>query len=40
MVAIKLQHVSKSYQGPVIEDLNLTIPTQQITALVGPIRFR
>ncbi|WP_432375935.1 ABC transporter ATP-binding protein [Lactiplantibacillus pentosus] len=36
LVAIKLQHVSKSYQGPVIEDLNLTIPTQQITALVGP----
>lgn len=36
MVAIKLQHVSKSYQGPVIEDLNLTIPTQQVTALVGP----
>ncbi|WEE37381.1 ATP-binding cassette domain-containing protein [Lactiplantibacillus paraplantarum] len=36
MVAIKLHELSKSYQHPVINQLNLTIPDQQITALIGP----
>lgn len=36
MVAIKLHELSKSFQGPVINQLSLTIPDQQITALIGP----
>ncbi|MGJ3789408.1 ABC transporter ATP-binding protein [Lactiplantibacillus argentoratensis] len=36
MVAIKLTELSKSFQGPVINQLSLTIPDQQITALIGP----
>ena len=41
MVAIKLHELSKSFQGPVINQLSLTIPDQQITALTDwPVRFR
>ena len=37
MVRIKLTNISKQYQhNPVIDQLDLTIPSQQITTLIGP----